>query len=436
MIHEWCVENKQNDIISQNEEIALYDKVESLIEDCEYMLSGGKGEINNYNTKLLEEIQGDIQLTKAKGEETEKICRQLIGSGAQDVVKRARRKLARIQYERIKDNLELAESQSKLKEIVSMMEKNFEVDASNNANFRIWFKALRALDAEDAYVDLESIFNKLDRWTMLPNASPDAFYYKYIVRFIQAYEEGTLETSTKVQSDLRELLNDLSNSSSDILKKTIPFEWFTDYGKGLRRLITNHELNLMDRTSAIQTLHHFKGALPSKENFAGRRAYISFGQQVVYFNPQSINGRITANDENQYVMFGVGFSYDGLRSYHDSINVLKRGATSEKKVIPESGKRVMVRVLGSNSTYVKTEIVDSEGEKCDIRISDMEVLGIAKDVWNKKGSIFEVILSERASLPNGDSVWRINVQRSLMRKEDSDAYRPFANIAKLLNSDK
>lgn len=435
MIYEWCVENNQGNIISQNEQIALYDKVESLIEDCEYMLSSGKGEINNYNTKLLEEIRGDVQLTKAKGEEVEKICRQLIGSGTQDAVKRARRKLARIQYEKIKDNLEQTESQSKLKEIVAMMEENFEVDASNNANFRIWFKALRALDTEDAYVNLESIFNKLDRWTMLKNASPDAFYYKYIVRFIQAYEEGTLETSTKVQSDLRELLNDLSNSSSDILKKTIPFEWFTDYGKGLRRLINNHELNQMDRANAILTLHQFKGTLPSKEKFAGKKAYISFGQQVVYFNPQSIKGRITANDENQYVTFGIGFSYDGLRSYHDSISVLKRGAMSKKKVMPESGKKVSVRVLGSNSSYVKTEIIDADGAKCDIRISDMEVLGIGKKVWNRRGSVFEVVLSDTVLLANGDLVWRINIQQSLMGTDEFDKYRPFGNIAKLLNSE-
>lgn len=436
MIHDWCVDYKKDDIISQHEQIALYDKVESLIEDCEYMLSGGKGEINNYNTQRLEEIQGDVQLTKAKGEETEKICKQLILSSPQDVVKRARRKLARIQYESIKDNLEHEESQSKLREIVAMMEENFEIDASNNANFRIWFKALRALDAEDSFADLDSIFNKLDRWTMIPNASPDAFYYKYIVRFIQAYEEGTLETSTKVQSDLRELLNDLSNASRDILRKTTPFEWFSDYGKGLRRLITNGELNQMDRNSAIQTLHHFKGALPNRENFAGRRAYISFGQQIVYFNPQSINtnGRITANDENQYVKFGLGFSYDGLRSYHDSISVLKRNASVEKKTVCERGKKVSVKILGSNSAYVKTEIVGSEGAKCDIRINDMDVLGVSKDVWNRKGSIIDVVLSDTSSLANGDVVWRIDVQRSAMKKEDSTGYRPFANIASMLRS--
>lgn len=431
MIHDWCAVNNKGDIVSQIEQIALYDRVESLIEDCEYMLSAGKGEINNYNTKLLNEIQGDIQLTKAKGEETEKICRQLILSGTQDIAKRARRKLARIQYDSIKDNLNQAESQDKLREIVAMMEENFEIDTSNNANFRIWFKALRKLDVEDEYANLDNIFNKLERWTMLPNASPDAFYYKYIIRFIQAYEEGTLETSTKVQSDLRELLNDLSNASSDILRKTITFEWFTDYGKGLRRLITNNELNKMDRTSAIKTLHQFKGVLPNRESFAGRRAYISFGQQRVYFNPQSINGRITANDENQYVEFGLGFSYDGLRSYHDSIVVLKRSVSSGNKVIPEHGKKVVVKVLGSNSTYVKTEIVNSEGAKCDIRISDMEVLGVSKDIWNRRGSVIKVVLNNEVSLENGDTVWRIDVQRSSMKEQSG--YRPFANIKKIID---
>lgn len=433
LIRNWCIEQGVADIIKNDEQTTLYDKIDSLVEDCEYILTGGKGEQNNFNEQHLKEIKSDKQLLKAKEQETEEVYRELIRTGTQDVIKRARRRLARIAYESVKDDLDHEESQIKLREIVAMMEENFEVDASNNSNFRIWFKALRALRPDDAYADLEGIFNKLDRWTSLENASPDAFYYKYIVKFIQAYEEGTLDSSSKVQNDLKEMLNDLTLVSNDIMKKTIPFEWFSEYGKGLRRLITNQELSQMDRNNAIKTLHLFRGSLPSKECFTGRRAFISFGQQLVHFNPQSISNRIGAIDENQYVTFAIGFSYDGLRSYHDSINVLKRGAVFGEQVLLEHGKRVTVKVLGSNSTYLKTEILNSGGVKCDIRISDMEVLGISSEVWSKKWSTFEVVLDDTITL--GDElIWRIDVHRTAKKNDETDGYRPFANIADILKT--
>ncbi|MCI8939612.1 MAG: hypothetical protein HFH12_06400 [Dorea sp.] len=434
LIRGWCVDFKITEIVTDKDQLELYDQIDNLIEDCEIIVSGGKGEINNHNMALLKRIKEDILLTRAKGVEIENICRQLISSGTPDIVKKARRKLARIQYAEIQDNLYTDKSQEKLREIVAMMEENIENDASNNANFRIWFKALRALEVEDTISELESAFKKLDNWTSLEITSPDAFYYKYIVKFIQAYEEGVLETSSKVQSDLSDLLVDLKNVSGDLLKKTIPFEWIADYGTGLRRLIPNSELNQMDRTSAITTLHSFTGELPNKDSFNGRKAYITFGRQSVYFNPQSISDRITGIQENQYVDFGIGFSYDGLRSYHDSIKIHRGIIESKENVIPEIGKRVKVKILGSNSKYVKTEIVQSGGEKCDIKIEDMSILGITNDNWNKKGFEFEVVLLKKNLISNDNSVWWIDLQKTVCSMDESGGNRPFAHLKELLKS--
>ena len=232
----------------------MYDQIDGLIEDCEHILSGGKGEINNYNKELLNKIKDDTTLTRSNGKEVKKICRQLINSATSDIVKKARRKLARIQYAEIEGDLDTSESQDQLSEIVTMMEENIESDVSNNANFRNWFRALRSLDVDDTISELDNVFRKLDKWTSLPNTSSDAFYYKFIVKFIQSYEEGILETSSKAQAELKDLLVDLRNSSGDMIKTTIPFEWFADYGTGLRRLISNTELSQMDRMIAIKTL--------------------------------------------------------------------------------------------------------------------------------------------------------------------------------------
>lgn len=432
LIRSWCDDFRIRELVTDNEQLGVYDQIDNLIEECEHILSGGKGEINNYNRELLKKIKEDTLLTQAKGEEIKKICKQLISFGTSNVVKKARRKLARIQYEEIKGDLYADKSQEQLKKIIMMMEENIENDVSNNANFRIWFRALRSLEVEDTILELDSVFKKLDKWTSLENASSDAFYYKYIVKFIQSYEEGVLETSSKVQSELNDLLIDLKNASEEMLKATIPFEWFADYGSGLRRLISNSELSQMDRTNAINTLHLFTGELPNREKFSGRKAYITFGQQKVYFNPQSISERITGIQENQYVDFGIGFSYDGLRSYHESIKIHRGILESREKIIPEVGKRVKVKIIGSNNSYVKTEIIQSGGEKCDIRIDDMSIIGISNENWNKKGYEFEVVLLKKNMLKNNTFVWWIDLQKTITPLAENIGYKPFANLKNIL----
>ena len=428
LIRNWCEDLKIQKLVTDEEQMELYDQIDDIIEDCEYILSVGKGQSNNYNMDLLRKIKEDTLLTRAKGEEIKKICKQLISSGTSDAVTRARRKLARIQYAEIRDNLYIEKGQKQLKEIVMMMEQNIEADVSNNSNFRIWFKALRALEVEDVILELDSAFQKLEKWTTQENTSSDAFFYKYVVKFIQAYEEGILETSSKVQKDLNNLLLDLNNSSREMLRTTKPFEWFTDYGTGLRRLISNSDLIQLDRINAIKTLHHFIGELPSKDCFNGKKAYISFAQQKVYFNPQSIRDRITGIHENQYVDFGIGFSYDGLRSYHDSIKIHRGAIKKFEPLVPKSGEHVKVRVIGFNKSYIKTEIVESNGEKCDIKIKDMLVIGIKPEMWKQTDFEFEVVLLKKNKLENGKVVWWIDLVKTLTMLDQSMGNRPFERI--------
>lgn len=213
-----------------------------------------------------------------------------------------------------------------------------------------------------------------------------------------------------------------------MLRTTTPFEWFTDYGTGLRRLISNSDLSQLDRINAIKTLHHFIGELPSKDSFNGKKAYISFAQQKVYFNPQSIRDRITGIHENQYVDFGIGFSYDGLRSYHDSIKIHRGAIKKFEPLVPKSGERVKVRVIGFNKSYIKTEIVESNGEKCDIKIKDMLVIGIKPGMWKQIDFEFEVVLLKKNKLENGKVVWWIDLVKTLTMLDQSMGNRPFERI--------
>lgn len=432
LLRTWCVECSLDEIVTEKEQLEMHDRVDNLIEDSEHRLQGSKGESDYNNVDLLKRIKEQRIFSQAKGEELKKVCKQLIETGTSDMSKIARRKLARLLYQDAQDDLYSAENQSLLREIVAMMEENIENDPSNNANFRIWFKALRALDTERETIssELDRVFAKLEKWTSAENTSADAYYYKYIVKFIQAFEDGVLDTSDKVQSELNDLLRDLQNASEDALKATIPFEWFSDYGIGLRRLIPNSELNRMTRTDIINTLHPFLGSLPNKESFNSKTAFISFGKQKVYFNPQSVIDRISSNMENQYVDFGVGFTYSGLRAYHDTIIYHRGVIESAKKVIPKAGERVKVKVLGVNSSYVKTEIVNSNGVKCDVRISEMEILGIDRKDWTKIGFEFQVVLSEANILANGSIVWWIDITKTVSKSdEESFGYTPFKNFS-------
>lgn len=431
LLRTWCAERSLDEIVAEKEQLEMHDRVDNLIEDSEHRLQGSKGESDYNNVDLLKRIKEQRTFSQAKGEELKKICKQLIETGTSDMSKVARRELARLLYQDVQDNLYSAENQDQLREIVAMMEENIENDPSNNANFRIWFNALRALETERETIstELDRVFAKLEKWTSVENTSVDAYYYKYIVKFIQAFEEGVLDTSDKVQSELNDLLRDLQNASEDALKATIPFEWFSDYGIGLRRLIPNSELNRMTKTNIISTLHPFLGYLPNKESFNTRTAFISFVKQKVYFNPQSVIDRISSNMENQYVDFGVGFTYSGLRAYHDTIICHRGVINSVKKVIPKAGERVKVKVLGANSSYVKTEIVNSNGVKCDVRISEMEILGIDRKDWTKIGFEFQVVLSKANILPNGSTVWWINITKSVSKGEEFLGYTPFKNIS-------
>lgn len=426
-IKAWCADYDKESIISDKVQLRLYDYLDNLIEDSEVLLTGGKGELNRHNEQLLNRVKEDKLLTRADDVTIDKVCRQLIKEGNSDVVYEARRQLARRAYESVIDNPDSQTEQEKLREIVDMMEENFEAMPSNNANFRIWFKALRRMEVVDPVSELENVFQKLERWTMLENASPEAFYYKYIVRFILAFEEGNLNTSSKVQNDLNDLLTDLKNVSNDILRKTIPFEWLSCYGKGLRRLVSSKDLNMMNKNDAVNTLQMFVGELPSKDRFGGRNAFIKFGKQSVYFNPQSINDRITDIHENQYVDFGIGFSYDGLRAYHDSIEIHHGNVEKEVVIRPQVGDQVLIRVLEYDKEYIKTEILYSNGEKCDIRYKDLKKLGITEI---REGDELNVILFRNITLGNGCRVWQIDIKETIDLYREKSFNQPFKELLK------
>lgn len=435
-IEEFCADNKLDCIISEAEKVDLYDRVDSLVEDSDILLVSEKTTTNKYNVNILDKIRQSESLAKAYGDEVRKICRQIIANGQPEVVKIARRKLARMDYRDVCERIDTSETQENLRRIVSMMESNFEEGSLTNADFRIWFKALRSIEVDDSDVitELEDTLLKLDRWTSEPNVSADAFYYKYIVKFLLAFEEGTLEGNATVRNDLQLLLLDLQKASEKMPKRSIPLEWISCYHKGLRRLISGTELNDLGKDAALSTLYMFRGELPSRENFKTKQAYISYRQIPVYFNPQSISDRITESSENQYVDFGLGFSYIGLRSYHDSIQIHKGHFSNKQFITLQKELHVVVEVIGFNNDYVITTIRESGGKRCDLKYEQLEPLGYSKEEKPRMHKMFDVILDDTTILKNGVEVWhaRLNYEMLGGKKAYTTGYRPFENIGELL----
>ena len=389
--------------VTQEQQMALYDQINSMIEDCDSMLQGNQAE-NKENSRLLEKIKNDVLLNQAQGEEIEEVCRQIISEGKSESIHTARRILSRLYLHDTENDIYTSENQYKLQEIVRMMEDNFDEDARNNANFRIWFKALRGLDSENPLAELHSVLQKLDRWTDTPGVAKDAFYYKYIVCFIIADESGTLENDSQVQRDLNDILLDMKNSGEGEQRRPIVFDWYTNMGTGLHHLVSNSDLNMMDKNNAMNTLKMYTGELPDKSAFGGKRANIRFGSHQVYFNPATISGIITANDENKYVEFGLGFSYEGLRAYHDSIHLMKGGLKAAKKITPEKGMEVNIRIIREMGDYIVSEIEDSDKIRCDIRKDRCQCLGVSDATEVKEGQVYKVRLYN-SKLISGKTIW-------------------------------
>ncbi len=426
-IKRWCADCQLDNPISESNRLQLSDQLDNLIDDSEMALTIEKGEYHSTHEKELDRVKEDRELSLANDETTEKICNQIIQEGKSDMVYVARRKLARIKNNKASQDIDSPEAQSIFGDIVSMMEANFESDPSNNANFRIWFNALRKIQMKDPSEELNVVFEKLEYWTSLEQTSVDAYYYKYIVKFILAFEDGTLNISSEVQDDLNNLLSDLTNMSKNISKKTIPVDWLSAYGKGLRRLVSSEDLNKLDKQNALLTLNMFTGVLPSKEKFNNRSAYIKLGKQKVYFNPQSINDRINASNENQYVDFGLGFSYDGLRAYHDSIEIHKGAISSEREELKPGGK-VRVKVIKKHNDFIITQILPGNLGRCDIHIQEYAKIGYSTDP--KNGQELEVILDHTTILNSGEKVWRIKVPNSDASNDKRKFNQPFENLLK------
>ncbi len=135
------------------------------------------------------------------------------------------------------------------------------------------------------------------------------------------------------------------------------------------------------------------GRLPQKDQFSSKTAYLYFKGNDVYFRPETVLGKVGPSDENQYVMFGLGFSYDGLRSYHNSISLAKRGVpVDDIEIELKQGKIVTIEIIYNGQSFTEGCIISSGGKKVSIHYTKLESGGYSYESKLPLGHIMRVKL--------------------------------------------
>lgn len=382
---------------SKNDELqACFDFFDDDIE------SGGlENEKAKKNRTLVQDVNADVVALTQLDEDAILFCQQCLSNGA--ILEKAhyRHLIAQIKFAAIHSNITTEENQQSLHEIICLYEENIAEKPDSRTDIRGWFNSIRWLncDHDEALEILESCRQKLDRWIDSGRASRDAYLYRYIVRFLTDYESSSLSSSDSRRA-LKQMEEDIKIHADSIPTKTNVIFWIGRKGYGLNRLISNTDFYNFPVSRDIGVLQPMEGRLPERSEFAKNKAYIDMNGHQVFFRPTAVRGTVSTADSGAFVTCNIGFSYDGLRSYHDSI---KRIVKEPIKREHFSGEEVVVRVCKHNSTWVEC-LIDCEDQPVIISKNSLPArFDPDSGKWPKQGEILDVILvGHRKYVLHGD----------------------------------
>jgi len=360
--------------------------------DDEMELSSHKDEKakRKKNMTTVQNIDAEVIALTQLDEDVIKFCRQCLASDSIVEKVHYRHLIAQIQFDAIQDTIKEEENQQKLREIINLYEDNIAEKPDSGVDIRNWFNAVRRLncDSYTAMETLESCREKLDRWIDGGSASRDAYLYRYIVRFLMDFENGSLN-SIESRRSLKQMKDDIKLRAKMLPTKTSVIFWIGHEGYGLNRLISNADFYSSPLSKNIEALEMLEGKLPERSEFKENTAYIDLCGQDVFFRPDAVRGTVTAANCGAFVNCGVGFSYDGLRSYHDSIHLITKQPIKREHF---PGEKVTVRVYNHNATWVEC-LIDGENQPVIISKSSLsEEFDPDNGKWPEKGSSLKVVL--------------------------------------------
>lgn len=375
---------------SENDELqACFDFFDDDMEPSEQETRAPK---NQKNKTLVQDINTDVIALTQLDEDVIRYCQQCLSNQTIPEKAHYRHLIAQIQFSKIQDSIATEESQRKLREIIDLYEDNITEKPYSGTDIRNWFNAVRRLSCNHdmALEILESCREKLDRWIDGGNASRDAYLYRYIVRFLMDYETGSLNSSESRRS-LQQMQEDIKIQAETLPTKTIVVFWIGCEGYGLNRLISNADFHNPPLSQNVEALQPMEGKLPERGKFTENTAYIDFCGHNVFFRPIAVRGTVTAANSGAFVTCGIGFSYDGLRSYHDSIKLIVKQLIKREH---SPGDRVTVRVYNHNATWIEC-LIDGEDQPVIIGKDNLPApFDPENGKWPEKGEILKVVLIE------------------------------------------
>lgn len=278
-------------------------------------------------------------------------------------ITQVRRFLARAKQAQLAKNGYDAASAKDVDAIVALMEENIREDPSNSANIRIWFDAVRYCTSKDPEMLLDEAFANLSMWKAT-TGSVEAYYYYFILICIKA-----IDGASRAEADIPFLQTELKQKSQHRFNNRQVFEWLGE-GKGLGRL-RNFSAKQIREEKAVG-LEKLFGRITNYKNSG--HAIISSHNMEVFFNPSRAKQRFDSEDIGKQVSFGLGFSYDGLRAYDQSVVEINIAAEPEKFINPDElrvGTRVKCRVIRNIEFYTQVKLTDYHNQEGSIHISEL-----------------------------------------------------------------
>lgn len=375
---------------SKNDELQIF--FDFFNDEVEFSSQKGEKTKEKKNMTLVQDIDADVIALTRLDEDVIRFCQQCLVDDAIPEKAHYRHLIAQVQFSTIQDSITTERSQQKLREIINLYEDNIAEKPYSGTDIRNWFNAVRRLNCDhDIAMDiLESCREKLDRWIDSGSASRDAYLYRYIVRFLTDYENKSINSSES-QRSLKQMEEDIKLHAETLPTKTMVIFWIGREGYGLNRLISNTDFYTPPLSQNIEVLQPMEGKLPERNRFTENTAYIDLYGHNVFFRPVAVRGTVTAANSGAFITCGVGFSYDGLRSYHDSIQLIVKQPIKREHF---SGEKVIVRVYNHNATWVEC-LIDGEDQPVIVNKNALSAeFDPENGKWPEVGDSLKVVLIE------------------------------------------
>ncbi|AGA70736.1 hypothetical protein Desdi_3342 [Desulfitobacterium dichloroeliminans LMG P-21439] len=331
-----------------DEALSLMDALRSVEDDSDFSRSTLQAKLDN--------LVGELDKTVLMWE-------KFLQQAKTSEITQVRRFLARAKQSQLRKRGYDVASSKDIDDIMALMVENIREDPNNAANIRIWFDTVRYCSSKDPELLLDEAISNLSVWKAT-TGSVEAYYYYFILICIKA-----IEGASRAEADIPFLQTELKQKAEHRYNNRQVFEWLGE-GKGLGRL-RKYSAKQIREDNAVN-LERLTGRIINYKNPGN--ATLSSHNMEVFFNPSRAKQRFDSEDIGKLVSFGVGFSYDGLRAYDQSVVESGYNVESETTNSPvelQVGMRVKCRVIRNVDFYTQVKLVDYHNQDGSIHVNEL-----------------------------------------------------------------